>query len=165
MHPRRLLSLLVPALLLASLAACGGQPGAAPASGPSPSAGQVPRGGAGGAAPSTTVEQFLRLAGRKQYLEMGWLFGTREGGAIMSRDPHADVERRMFALASVLENQQFVIRDEQPIPGSVGQSVRLTVQLTQRGRQTSVPFVTVRGPGDRWFIEQVDVQAVTSPRR
>lgn len=165
MHPRRFPSLLLSALVLAVLAACGGQQGAAPASGPSAQMGQAPRGGPGGAAPSATVEQVLRLAGRKQYLDMGWLFGTVEGGAIMGRDPRADVERRMFALASVLENQQFVIRDEQPIPGSVGQSVRITVQLNQRGRTTNVPFVTVRGPGDRWFIEQVDVQAVTSPRR
>lgn len=157
MYARRSLSVLS-ALFLLLVTACGAQQAA-----PSSTPGQPPRGGPGGAAPSTTVEQFLRLAARKQYLDMGWLFGTTQG-AIMSRDPRADVERRMFALASVLENREFTIRDEAPIPGSVGQSVRLTVQLQTRGGTMNVPFVTVRGPGERWFIEQIDVQAVTSPR-
>lgn len=157
MHARRPLTSIFAALFLLLLAA--GQ-----AASQSRSAGAPPRGGAGGAEPSTTVEQFLRLAGRKQYLDMGWLFGTREG-PVIQRDGRPDVERRMYALASVLENERFVIRDETPIPGSVGEAVRLTVQIRNRGRTLDVPFVTVRGPGGRWFVEQIDVQAVTAPRQ
>lgn len=155
MHPRRSLPLLGAALLLL-LASCATSPASGSASAP-------PQAGAGASAPSAAVEQFLRLAGRKQYMEMGWVFGTAEG-SILQRDPHPQVERRMYALASVLENSGFTIADESPIPGSVGQAMRLTVQVRKADRTYSVPFTTVRGPAQRWFVETVGIEAITAPR-
>lgn len=156
MLPRRLVSLLPLALLLV-LPACGG--GAASSGG----AVSAPRAGAGASAPSAAVEQFLRLAGRKQYLEMGWVFGTA-AGPVMQRDPARDVERRMYGLASVLENTGFTILNEQPIPGTVGQGVRLTAQIRKGNQGFNVPFTTVKGPGERWFVETVGLEAITAPR-
>lgn len=155
MYPRRLVALL-PVLVLVALAACGGgrQASASRA---------MPQGSAGASAPSAAVEQLLRLAARKQYLEMGNVFGTVEG-PVSGRDAPRDVERRMYGLATVLENNGFTILDEAPIPGTVGQGVRLTVQLRKGDRNVSVPFTTVRGPADRWFVETVDVERITAPR-
>ncbi len=120
---------------------------------------QAPQGGPGGTAPAATVERFLRLAADKNYAHMGYVFGTTEG-AIVRRDPAPQVQRRMFAIASILENTRFVIRDEQAVPGRMGQAVQLTVQLTQRGRARDVPFVVVKS-GDRWYVEQIDLEKVT----
>ena len=136
---------LVPALLM--MAACTGA-----AQGRAPSQ-------PGGAAPAATVERFLRLAADKNYVQMGYVFGTREG-PIIRRDPESQVQRRMFAIASILENQRFVIRGEQPIPGRIGEAVQLTVQITQRGQARDVPFVVVKG-GDRWYVEQIDLEKIT----
>ncbi|HEX2094205.1 MAG TPA: hypothetical protein VHG28_17510 [Longimicrobiaceae bacterium] len=142
------LSRLVPLLLLSILAACGGSR-------------PRPQSTPGAPAPAAAVERFLRLAAEKDYAEMGWLFGTTEG-PVIRRDPPGDVERRMYALASVLEHTEFSIRGQEPVPGRTGGAVRLTVQLAQRGRRVDVPFVAVRGPEQRWYVEQVGVEALTN---
>jgi hypothetical protein len=109
------------------------------------------------------VEQFLRLAADKDYVEMGNVFGT-ERGPIIKRDPAGDVQRRMYALASVLEHQTYAIQNEAPVPGRIGTATRLDVMITNRGRQYTVPFTAVRGPGDRWFIEQIGLEGVTGQK-
>jgi hypothetical protein len=141
---RRLASL-VPMLLL--LAACGAHPkySAAP----------------GGMAPGEVVERFLKAASDKQYGTMAELFGTT-GGSILARDARPDAERRMYAIATVLEHERFALRDQLPVPGSATREMAITVALTHRGRTIDVPFTTVPGPDGRWFVEKVDLQAVTS---
>lgn len=122
-----------------------------------------PRYTPGGAAPAEAVDRFLRLAAEHDYFEMGWVFGTRQG-PILRRDPPADVERRMYAIARILDPEHFTIRGQSPIPGTVGTAVRVDVRLVSRGREYSVPFTTVRGPQDRWFVEQVALEAITGAR-
>jgi hypothetical protein len=124
----------------------------------------VPQSAPGGPAPSASVERFMRLAAEKNYAEMGWVFGTAEG-SVYRRDKAADVERRMYALGSVLRHDRFEIRDEAQVPGRAGGAVRMTVRLTDGPRQHSVPITTVRGPDGRWFVEAVDVEAVTGASR
>jgi hypothetical protein len=140
---------LLPLALLLLSAACASAP-------PAPQQGTP-----GAPAPSAAVERFLRLSQDKDYVQMGWLFGTAEG-AVMRRDPASDVEKRMYALATVLQNQGYTIRGEEPIPGRIGAAVRVNVQLQQGNRRPEVPFVAVRGPDARWFVEQVAVEAITS---
>jgi hypothetical protein len=144
-HPRRL-ALLVPALLLA-LAACGANP--RPASTP------------GGMAPADAVERFMRAAEQKQYNAMGWLFGTPRG-SVMARDRQPQVEQRMYAIASILEHERFAIRDQSPVPGSATGEMGLTVQVTNHGRTIDVPFTTVRGSDGRWYVEKIQLEAVTA---
>lgn len=121
----------------------------------------APRSTPGAPAPSAAVERFLRLAQERDYVEMGWLFGTAQG-PVLRRDPATEVEKRMYALSTVLQNEGFTLRAEEPVPGRTGAAVRVTVQLQQGARRPVVPFVAVRGPDARWFVEQVGVEAVTS---
>lgn len=137
------------AFLLLALTACGGGGGQ----------GGHLRSNPGGTAPAVTVEQFLRLAAQKQYADMGYIFGTREG-PVAGRDPAPEVERRMYAIAAVLEHQRFSIRDSSPVPGSP-QTMQVSVELEHRGRKSQVPFTVVRGPGERWFVETIDLEKVT----
>src|SRR5690606_28024614 len=102
----------------------------------------------------------MQLAGERQYLEMGWLFGTSEG-AVLERDPASDVEQRMFALATLLQNQGYEVGTGTSVPGRVGGAQRFDVRMQRNGRQHTVPIVAVRGPGGRWLVEQVDVEAIT----
>jgi len=141
----------LPAVLLVVLAACGGRGGSGavvPGTAPAPAG-----------APADAVERFMRLLGAKDYLGMGHLFGTAEG-PITSRDPQQQVERRMYAIASILANDRFVIRGGQGIPGRGPEVTQLTVQITQHGQARDVPFVVVR-TANGWLVEQVDLQAVT----
>jgi hypothetical protein len=125
---------------------------------------RTPAAGPGAAAPAAAVERFLLLVGDREnnerYLEMGWVFGT-DRGPVIRRDPAADVERRMFAIATVLEHERFAVRSQAPVPGRVGNAIVVDVALTQRGREYVVPFTTVRGPGERWFVEQVRLESIT----
>ena len=145
MRPWRLLTSFV---LVVVLAACGGGRRTVPSTGP------------GASAPAAAVERFLRLVAAKQYLEMGQVFGTKDG-PIAGRDPASEVERRMYAIAEILQHDSFSIRDEGPIPGSTGGAYRFTVEIARRGQRTPVPFTVVRGPGNLWFVEQVNLEAVT----
>lgn len=113
----------------------------------------------GGPAPAAAVERFMRLVESKNYREMGSVFGT-EQGPVAQRDAMPDVERRMYAVASILDHDRFVIRSESPIPGRTGVAVRVMVDVTRGGRTVQVPFVAVRS-GASWLVEQVDLERLT----
>jgi hypothetical protein len=109
------------------------------------------------------VERFLRAASQKQYGQMAELFGTTQG-SVLQRDARPEAERRMYAIASVLQNDRFTLRDQTPVPGSPTREMALTVQLSRGGRSVDVPFTLVPGPEGRWFVEKVDLEAVTTIR-
>lgn len=119
-----------------------------------------PPGGVGAPAPAVAVERFLQLAGEREYLEMGWIFGTSEG-AVLSRDAASGVEQRMFALATLLQNEGYDVGAGSSVPGRVGAAQRFDVRLTRGAQQMTVPITAVRGPGGRWLVEMVDVEAIT----
>ena len=137
------------AVLIAGMAGCGG--GGA----------RLPAGGPGGVASTAAVERFLQLARDKDYVQMGWVFGTEEG-PVIARDPIGDVERRMYALADVLQHEAVTVGSPTPVPGRIGAAESFQVQIRRGGNQYRVPMVVVRGPDRRWFVEQVDVEAVTN---
>jgi hypothetical protein len=139
-------------LLLVAIAACGG---GATTGGSGPRAAPAPA-----SSPAEVVERFMRLLAAKDYLGMGQLFGTVEG-PITGRDPQQQVERRMYAIASILANERFVIRPGQAIPGRGPEVTQIGVQITQQGATKEVPFVVVRSGSGGWLVEQVDLQAVT----
>lgn len=138
--------LVTAALLLIGTAACAGNP--------------RPAGGAGGDSAALAVERFLHLAQAQSYVEMGWVFGT-ESGPVIQQWPRPEVEQRMYAIARVLSHDSFVVGQSQAVPGRIGKAERFTVSLQARGKVYQVPFTAVRGPRSRWYVEQVDLQAVT----
>lgn len=107
------------------------------------------------------VERFMQLATVKDYGQMGYVFGNREG-AIINREPQPNVERRMYTIATILQNDRFVIRDQSSIPGRPeADAVQLTVQVTQGGQSRDVPFVAVRTTHGNWLVEQIDLERLT----
>lgn len=137
------------AALLFAAPACGGGSAATPAATVAPAR-----------APAEAVERFMRLVGTKNYVQMGYLFGTREG-PIIRRDPEAQVERRMYAIADILQNDRFVIRGQQPIPGRGPEATQLDVLVTHQGTPIPVPFIVVQTPQGEWLIEQIDLERIT----
>jgi hypothetical protein len=114
----------------------------------------------GGDTPTVAVERFLQLAAEEEYREMGYVFGTTSGPVIRRDDP-GQVEQRMYAIALVLQHSEFSIQRESPVPGRGGAAIRVEARIVQRGEPIVVPFVTVQGPGGRWLVERVDLEAVT----
>jgi hypothetical protein len=119
-----------------------------------------PESAPGAPVPQAAVERFLQLVEEKDYVQLGWVFGTKEG-PIIERDPIAEVERRMYALASILEHERYAVQSQAPVPGTVGEAFRFQVGLVKRGREYVVPFTVVRGPEGRWFVEQIGVEEIT----
>lgn len=114
----------------------------------------------GAPAAQAAVEEFLLEATNKDYVQMGWIFGTREG-PIMERDPVSEVERRMYAIANVLTHTTYTIDEQRVVPGRIGEAFRYDVRLIRGEREYVVPFTVVQGPDGRWFVEQVDLESVT----
>jgi len=110
--------------------------------------------------PAAAVEAFLAQAAARNYMGMGQLFGTVEG-PISSRDPGPQVERRMYAIANIVQNERFTIRGQQNIPGRGPEALQLTVVMTQGGQTKDVPFVVVRANSGNWLVEQIDLQVLT----
>lgn len=144
---RFLVPLIVAGFITLGLAACA-------------SSGVQARGIPGAPAPEAAVERFLQLVQQKQYLEMGWVFGTQEG-PVLERDPAGDVERRMYALANLLDHRSYTIQPGVPVPGRVGAAIQFQVALQRSRGNPVVPFTAVRGPDGRWFVEQIGIQAIT----
>jgi hypothetical protein len=115
----------------------------------------------GGSAPAAAVERLMRLAESRSYREMGSVFGTASG-PVSQQWPIGEVEQRMYAIASILQNERFVIRGEQPVPGRLGTAVRLMVEIKQPNKRspTQVPFTVVRS-GDVWLVEQIELERLT----
>ena len=114
----------------------------------------------GAPAAPAAVERFLQLAADRDYVGMGWVFGTADG-AVLERDPAPEVEQRMYAIASILQHDGFVVGNGTAVPGRVGEAQLFDVIMTRSTTTYRVPFTAVRGPGGRWFVEQVDVEAIT----
>lgn len=123
-----------------------------------------------GVAPQLAVESFLRAAScvasdacatKAQQLEsMSRLFGTKDG-PIIDRDPAADVQKRLYAVASLVKADDYKIMGQNIVPGRVGEAVQVDVNLTQAGRDIRVPFVVVHAKSGDWLVEQIDTKALT----
>ncbi len=128
---------------------------------------QVVSGGARNATnlgPSMIVEQFLRALNSepKDVVTMARLFGTTEG-PIAERDPKMQVERRMFAIAAVLNHEDYQILREVQVPGRSAEATQLVVNVKRGERTVPVPFTLVRYK-DGWLIEQIGIDVITNQR-
>jgi hypothetical protein len=119
-----------------------------------------------GAAPalatSLTIEQFLRAVNGKDLDTMARLFGTRDG-SIALRDPRQQVEDRMFALAAIMQHQDYSIDGGQIVPGRRDEATQVFVQMSVDGKNIRVPFTLVWSR-DSWMIEQIGIEAITNAR-
>ena len=87
-------------------------------------------GAGGGVGATLVVEQFMRALNSepKDLNTMGRLFGTKDG-PIISRDPRAQVEQRMHAIATVLHHDDYEIVREQQVPGRTTEATQLLVRI------------------------------------
>jgi len=126
---------------------------------------RVESGGAGtggpGVAPALVVERFLTAVNARDYETMARLFGTREG-SILARDGRQEVEKRMFALASVLRHEDYALEGEAVAPGRSGEAVRVLVRMHIGERRIQVPFTVVRTARSGWLVEQIAIEAITA---
>ena len=110
----------------------------------------------GATAPQLAAEQFLRAANAGDLQAMSAEWGTKDGPARESMD-RTQLEKRLTILACYFKHDSVrVIGDA---PGASGHhDVRIEIKKGNMTRQTT--FYTVKGPGDRWYVENMDLAAV-----
>jgi hypothetical protein len=136
------------AFLVVALTGCAGRV-SAPPSGP------------GAMSSAAAVERFLQLAGKKDYVQMGWVFGN-DAGPVIEKWPLPEVERRMYGIGEALQHDAYVVGNGSPLPGRIGSAESFRVRITRGSMAYQVPFIAVRGPGGHWFVEQVAIEAITN---
>jgi hypothetical protein len=112
----------------------------------------------GAAAPRQAVERFLGAARSQDLQEMSIAWGTSRGPA-RDQMERSELEKRVIVMLGCYDSEKHRIIDE--MPGDDGKRV-LRVELT-KGTVTKTPrFTTVKGPADRWYVEDADFAAVSA---
>src|SRR3954471_9038880 len=145
-------------LLLLTVAACrsASTPSPSPTSAPSSTSSSANLPGA--AAPRQAVERFLGAAKSQDLQEMSIAWGTSKGPA-RDQFERAELEKRLIVMQGCYDSDKHRIVDE--TPGDNGKRV-LRVEIT-KGTVTKTPrFTTVKGPSDRWYVEDADFAAVSA---
>ena len=142
------------AFLIAFLTACASAPPSNPGSiTPNPvSNNRMP----GAAAPRLAVEQFLAAAQAGDLQAMSVVFGTDKGAA---RDnmPWNELEKREVILQCFFNSDTYRIISD--TPGADGHRV-VRAELT-KGKVSRQPnFFVVQGPGQRWYVDNMEIAVV-----
>jgi hypothetical protein len=110
----------------------------------------------GAAAPRLAVEQFLKAVNEKDLQAMSLVFGTKNGPARETMD-RTELEKREVILACYFAHDSARILGEDQ--GTEGHR-EIRVEL-KKGNQTRQPtFYTIQGPGNRWYVDNMDIAAV-----
>jgi hypothetical protein len=140
-------------VLLRAVAAC--RRGSTGASAPRPA---TPANLPGAAAPRQAVERFLGAAKSQDLQEMSIAWGTAKGPA-RDQFERTELEKRLIVMQGCYDSDKHRIIDEQPADN--GKRL-LRVELTKGGVTKTPRFTTVKGPSDRWYVEDADFAAVTA---
>ena len=112
----------------------------------------------GAAAPRAAVERFLAAAKSQDLQELSIAWGTSKGPA-RDQFERTELEKRLIVMQGCYDAEKYTIGDEQP--GDNGKRV-MKVDLTKGPVTKSPRFTTVKGPSDRWYVEDADFSAVTA---
>lgn len=132
-------------ILLVFLAACGGGPAYR-------ANGQL----TGAVTARRAVEDFLAAARAQDLQAMSVVWGTSEGPA---RDvvPRDQLEKRELIMQCYLSHDKFTIMND--APGQNGKRV-FEVSLSKGSLTRQTTFTAVRGPSDRWYVENFQPEPV-----
>jgi hypothetical protein len=110
----------------------------------------------GASGPQVATEQFLRAANAGDLQAMSAQWGTKDGPARESME-RTQLEKRLTILACYFKHDSARIVADAPATGG-HHDVRIELHKGNLVRQTT--FYTVKGPGDRWYVENMDIAAV-----
>ncbi|MFL5525767.1 MAG: hypothetical protein ACJ8AB_11580 [Gemmatimonadaceae bacterium] len=110
----------------------------------------------GGASAQLAVDQFLRAVNAKDLQAMSTVFGTSKGPARETME-RTELEKREIILACYFTHDSARILGE--TGGTQGhRDVRVELRKGNLTRQST--FYTIKGPGGRWYVDNMDIAAV-----
>ena len=114
----------------------------------------------GAVSSEAAVRGFLDAANAEDFRRMGQLFGTARGPAVDEMGIE-EVEARMIVLAKLLDNDGYTLR-ESNLEMLGPDRVRWEAALSgSRKGDVVVPVITVPSKDGRWFVERLNLDAVT----
>ena len=110
----------------------------------------------GAAEPKLAAEQFLRAVKANDLQAISTVWGTQNGPARETME-RTSMEKREIILVCYLTHDTSRVIGE--ASGSQGRrDIRVELKRGNLTRQTTL--YTIRGPGARWYVENVDIAAV-----
>ena len=114
----------------------------------------------GARTPREAAQRFMAAAKSQDLQEMGLSWGTAEGPAIKgseNRDEKETREQREIILMCYLKHDTYRVLGE--APASNGERV-LALEVKYKDLTRSTNLVAARGPNERWFVRQFDIEAL-----
>ena len=108
----------------------------------------------GADSPRQAVQQFLAAAHAQDLKAMALIWGTNDGPARDVVD-HSQLEKREMIMECYVTHDSYAVLSE--VSGEKGSRV-LSVTLTKGRLARESKFTAVKGRGDRWFIQDVELQ-------
>ena len=93
---------------------------------------------------------------------LGHEIGTAFGG--QSCQQWSDIEPRMDAIVEIFRHQDYRFATERAVAGTSDHMVRIGVDMSFAGASEvrDVGFTVVLGSGDRWFLQIIELEKITS---
>jgi hypothetical protein len=107
----------------------------------------------GATSPEGAVDAFISAAKAQDLQALGGIWGSAKGPARATM-PRAELEQRELILIRLLCQDESRVTSS--TPGTEGRRI-LKLDMTRAGRTLPVTFTTIRGPEDRWYVEDVEV--------
>lgn len=110
-------------------------------------------------APSSreAVESFLGAARAQDLEAMSVVWGTAKGPA-RDQMKREELEKRELVMMCFFDHERYRVLSESERQGSSGRTYR--VELSKGALRRTTNFYTVRGPSDRWYVENADLDPV-----
>lgn len=110
----------------------------------------------GGASPQLATDQFLKAVHAGDLQAMSTVFGTKNGPARETMD-RTELEKRETILACYFNHDTYRVLGE-----SSGQTDHrdVHVELHKGNLIRLTTFYTIRGPGGRWYVDNMDIAGV-----
>jgi hypothetical protein len=101
------------------------------------------------------LDQFLDGVKSQDVQAMSQVWGTTKGAA-REQIPRAELEKRILVMQCYFSHDNYkVLGDSRTERGHI-----FRVQLTKGNLTRETSFYTVRGPSNRWFVENADMDPV-----
>ena len=110
----------------------------------------------GAASPQLAVDQFLGAVKARDLQAMSTVFGTNNGPARETMD-RTELEKREVILTCYFTNDSYRTLGERSGPGDHRE---ISVELKKGNLTRQTTFYAIRGPGGRWYVDNMDIAAV-----
>lgn len=102
------------------------------------------------------VDGFLKAVNAKDLQAMSTIFGTKDGPARETMD-RTELEKREVILACYFEHDSARTLGES---GGMAGHREIRVELKKGNLTRETTFYAIRGPGRRWYVDNMDIASV-----